>query len=58
MTVKDNISVFSVAMITCFDSCLFVFCFSMLHACECHKFTHDAVSFNSYDLPENLPSTR
>lgn len=52
MTVKDSAVVFSVAVITCFDSHLFASHFSMLYACECHGFTNDAVSINSYDLPE------
>lgn len=57
MTVKDSIFVFSVAVVTCFDSHLFASHFSMLYACECHKYTNDAVSMNSYDLPEKISST-
>lgn len=43
MTGTANICVFGVAVITCFDSCLFAFCFSMLCAWECHKFINGAV---------------
>lgn len=43
MTGTANKCVFSVAVITCFDSCLFAFCFSMLCAWECHKFTNGEV---------------
>lgn len=56
MTVKDNISVFSEALITCFDACLFVICFSVRCACECQKFPSDAALRRSYELPEKLPS--
>lgn len=58
MTGTANMCVFSVAVTTCFNSCLFAFCFSMMCACECHKFTNYAILMNSYDLPRKVSGTR
>lgn len=58
MTGRTNICVFSVAVITCFDSCLFAFCCSMLCDWKCHKFTNDAVLISSYDLSRKVSGTR